>query len=70
MRDSNEAEVLAILEALKIFSCSFKGRLIVESDSSNGISWVMRLVVKPWKFQPFLNEIQELASSLSVVFLM
>ena len=41
MRDSNEAEVLAILEALKIFSRSFKGRLIVESDSSNGISWVM-----------------------------
>eukprot|EP00268_Persea_americana_P021089 TRINITY_DN21101_c0_g1_i1.p1 TRINITY_DN21101_c0_g1~~TRINITY_DN21101_c0_g1_i1.p1 ORF type:complete len:199 (+),score=31.91 TRINITY_DN21101_c0_g1_i1:157-753(+) len=68
VRDSNEAEVLAILEALRILSSSFQGCLIVESDSSNGISWVARSMVKPWKFQIFLNGIKGLASSLSVVF--
>ena len=68
VRDSNEAEVLAILEALRIFSRSLQGRLIVGSDSSNGISWVMNSTVKPWKFQFFLNEIKEFASSHSVVF--
>lgn len=40
IRDSNEAEVLAILEALRIFSRSFQGSLIVESDSSKAILWV------------------------------
>ena len=40
----------------------------MESDSSNAISWVTRSAVKPQKFQFFLNEINELASSLYVVF--
>ena len=35
--DSNEAEMLAILEALQCFSRLFHGDLIVESDSSNDI---------------------------------
>ena len=38
VRSSNEAEVLAILEAQRIFSRSFQDHLIMESDSSNGIS--------------------------------
>lgn len=38
IRDSNEVEVLAISEVLRIFSRSFHGRLIVESDSYNVIS--------------------------------
>lgn len=36
VRDSNE--VLAILEAFRIYSSLFKDRLIMESDSSNAIS--------------------------------
>lgn len=35
------------LEALRIFSCSFQGKLIVESDSSNVISWVPSADVGP-----------------------
>lgn len=38
LRDSNEAEVLAILEVLRILSSSFQGSSIVESDSLNAIS--------------------------------
>lgn len=45
--DSNEAEVLAILEAPRIFSRSL--RLIVLSDSYNAISWVNSSASKPWK---------------------
>lgn len=37
IRDSNEAKVMAILEALKLFSQYFQGRPIVESDSYNAI---------------------------------
>lgn len=40
VRDSNGAEVLANLEALRIFSWSFQGSLIVESDSFHDTSWV------------------------------
>lgn len=33
VKESNEAEVMAILEALRLFSSSFQAKLIVESDS-------------------------------------
>lgn len=33
--NSKEAEVLVILEALRMFSERYHGRLVVESDSSN-----------------------------------
>lgn len=39
-KDSNKAEVLAILEALRIFARSFHGSLIIERDSSNAVTWV------------------------------
>lgn len=39
VRGSNEAELLAILEALCIFSSSFHEHLIVENHSLNTISW-------------------------------
>lgn len=38
VRDSNEAEVLVILEALRIYSNSFDKSLILKSDSSNTIA--------------------------------
>lgn len=37
IKDSNETEVLAVFEALRIFSHSFQGRLIVESDNFNAV---------------------------------
>lgn len=49
IKDSNEAEVLAILEALEIFSRLFQGSLIVESDSYNAISLVTSDKDEPWK---------------------
>lgn len=42
--DSNEAEVMSILEALRIFSHSFKGSLIVESDSSNVVHGLLIII--------------------------
>lgn len=42
--DSNEAEVMAILEALRIFFRSFKGSLIVESDSSNVVHGLLIII--------------------------
>ena len=50
VRDSNEAEVLEILKALRLFSTNFGDALIVESDSSNAIFWVSNGKVFPWKF--------------------
>ena len=38
IKDSNEAEVLAILEALRIFHTSFHHYFIVESDLASTIS--------------------------------
>lgn len=40
VKDSNEARVLAILEAHRMFVRAYETKLIVESDSSNVISWV------------------------------
>lgn len=45
VRDSNETEVLAILEALRIFSESFQGSMIVDNDSFNTISWVHHFIL-------------------------
>ena len=39
VKDSNEAEVLAILEALWLFSSSFQAKLNVESDLANKLLW-------------------------------
>ena len=68
VRDSNEAEVLVILEALWCFSRMFRGSLIVESDSSNTIAWVSNRKANQWKFHFLFNEIRALSSSINVVF--
>ena len=66
--DSNEAEVLASLEALRCFSRCFQGDLIVESDSSNAIAWVSNRKHFPWKFQFLFNEIRAFTTTINVVF--
>lgn len=68
LRNSNEAEVLVILEALRIFSWLFQGSLIVKSDTFNAISWVYLGKTEPWKLQFSFNEIKALASNFDVFF--
>ena len=68
IKDSNEAEELAILEALAIYSGSFGDNLIVESDSFNEASSISRKGRAPWKFLYILNEIRPLSSSMRLVF--
>lgn len=50
-RDSNEAEVSTILEAIWIFSATFQVPLEVEveSDSSNVIGWSSKCDSRHWK---------------------
>lgn len=40
-KDTNEAEVPPILEAIHIYLHGFHDFLIIQSDSSNSISWMM-----------------------------
>lgn len=67
IQDSNEAKILAILEALHIFYSLYQQLLIVESDSSNAISWVTSFNC-PLKLQIYFNEIRHLASWSQVSF--
>lgn len=41
VEDSNEVEILAILELLRLFKSSFHAPLMVESASCNVLSWVL-----------------------------
>ena len=50
IKDSNEAEVMAILEALRIYHTLIHHYLIAESDSANAIYWV-KSSRGPWKMK-------------------
>lgn len=67
IQDSNEAKILSILEALRIFCSLYQQLLILESDSSNAISWVTSFNF-PWTLQIYFNEIRHLASRSQVSF--
>lgn len=56
IKDSNEEGLLAT--ALRIFSRSFQGCLIVESNSFNAITWVGQDICKPRKLHFRFNEIK------------
>lgn len=56
LKDLNEAEILAILEAIRLFNVSFWQPLIMECDSLNAISWVSNVAKGRWKFYLALNE--------------
>lgn len=60
IKDSNEAEISAILEAFCIYCLSFQLSLIVESDSIYAVSWA-RTLIGPWKMQFYFNEISVLS---------
>lgn len=53
--DSNEAEVLTIMEALKFLSRNFNGSLIVETDSSKAMASGL-FGMKPWEHFHILME--------------
>lgn len=48
--ESNEAEVVSIVEMRHILVVSFRAMLIVESNSKNAISWESSLVLPSWGF--------------------
>lgn len=50
IKDSNDGEVLAILEALRLYFGLFRESLILESDSANNIFWVLQKDKAHWKF--------------------
>lgn len=56
VKDSNEAEVLAILKALHLYNSTFQENLIMEITFLNDVSWSF-----------FFNKINSLASSIQVV---
>lgn len=68
MKDSKEAEILSILEMLRLFTVLFRQPLIVESDSLNAISWASNAAKGPWKVYFCLDEIKFLSSELDVEF--
>lgn len=53
---------------LGFFEVSFNGPLIVESDSSSAIRWVIHVIDAPWNFSFILNEIIEICKCLDLKF--
>lgn len=68
IKESNEAKVLTILEALHSYALWFYWRLIVESNSFNAISWMNTPANRPWKFFNYFQEIKLLSSSIQISF--
>lgn len=68
IRDLYEAELLAVLEELQIYSGCNQERLAVDSNSSNAVRWVSQEGSRLWKLQYYFNEIKHLSSRLWVSF--
>lgn len=45
--DTNEVKLLAILEALHMFTSHFYASLVVESDLTNDVHWVSSSTISP-----------------------
>ena len=59
--DSNLAELLAVCKALKVFAAtrwasSFS--LIIESDSSNVVNWMLNLSGTPWAMKRYMGQME------------
>lgn len=67
LKESNEAKVMAILEAFRLFISSFQAGLIIESDSSNSIGWISSYEGH-WKFHFLLSDIKFMSSQGLVEF--
>lgn len=57
-KDSNEVEVMAILEASQISSYASYNCLIVENNSPKVIPWVSSMTEGSWKSQFHFNKIK------------
>lgn len=66
IKNSNEAKVMAILEALRMFDDIYNLKLVMESDSSNVIVWISTSSESPWRFHFILKEIKFLFSMIQV----
>ncbi|XVF83970.1 hypothetical protein PTKIN_Ptkin16aG0537100 [Pterospermum kingtungense] len=67
MADSNLAEILAIKEAFVLFAESQWARshkLIVESDSSDAVSWSNHPTNAPWAMRRYINQIECLKGNI------
>ncbi|XVF62977.1 hypothetical protein PTKIN_Ptkin09bG0051900 [Pterospermum kingtungense] len=67
MADSNLAEILVIKEAFVLFAESQWARshkLIVESDSSNAVSWSNHSTNAPWAMRQYINQIECLKGNI------
>ena len=65
--DSNLAELLAVQEALKIFASTrwaSTHKLIVESDSSNVVKWVLNPHDTPWSLKRIMAHIENFKKQL------
>ncbi|WRX25035.1 Ribonuclease H domain - like 10 [Theobroma cacao] len=65
--DSNLAELLAIKEAFLLFAASpwvNSYVLIIESDSSNAVRWILKPYDSPWKFCNIIRHIENLKSKV------
>ncbi|XXG58395.1 hypothetical protein AAC387_Pa04g0713 [Persea americana] len=67
IKEPNETKVLAILEALRLFFSSFREELLMESDSSNAVSWISSNEGL-WRFHFLFAEIKSLSSQGYVEF--
>lgn len=69
VKNSNEREILAILEALFAFIVDSSGlvSLIVESDSTNAVSWP-RTLRGPWNMQFYFNKMSDLSTGCCISF--
>ncbi|EOY20107.1 Uncharacterized protein TCM_045502 [Theobroma cacao] len=67
--DSNYAELMAILHALRLFSASqsIGAQLLVESNSKEALSWVSDVRQRPWKLWQIFNEIDYLSQTIGNV---
>lgn len=68
VRDSNEVEILVIVEALRLCASSIQEMLMVASDSSNVVSCVSSIVGGLWEGPIFSKMKSSMPLSLKVEF--
>lgn len=59
-KESNEAELLSIKRALTIWTSIGRGKLFIESDSTNTVKWVTGVKRPSWRLAIVIREIKAL----------
>lgn len=60
--------MIAVLEALCLFSHSFQAKFITESDFNNVVMWASHVESWPWRLQFHFNDIKKFLSCIDVAF--